>query len=406
MPAVGSGRAYTGLWYRFLYRAFAEFNYHRVRIVDPPPASDLPTLYLGLHRNGALDGAVYRLLAPRMAMTPASQLRRDLFSRLIFTGIEILRVGDRQRDGSRINNAEAFRHCAEHLAAGGDLLFFPEGTSDLGAAHLPFKPGVAKLIQATLAIAPALRIVPLAAHYEDPTVWQSNVEVLAGAPFRVTGEQDRRDLMARITAALEAVSLDCATLEERRQIEALAYAATLGSGLSYARALKIIADWRDEVLTAEWQALQAQAAAEGLRLHQGVPLLPLAGPPLYLAGLIVLSPLLAVAALANLPVLAACRWATRRFPDAPNVIALWRAIAGVGSALLWVPLATLLAGWLGGMAAALAYLAFSALGLKSLYRWRKLVITVHNGWRASTDLRQRLKTLHAGLVQRVLGDCR
>jgi 1-acyl-sn-glycerol-3-phosphate acyltransferase len=383
------------LWFRALYASMAHFAFRHIRVVGRRLPSNEPVLYVCLHRNGALDGAVYGQAVPHAQRTLSSQLRRGLLARMLFDGIEIVRAKDTAQNGGRLSNRDAFAKCVAHLADGGAILFFPEGTSELGPHHLKFRNGVARLIQSTLARIPTLKVVALAAHYEAPTEWQSDVEVVAGAGEDFSGDLATGHIMARITAMLESVGVDCATIEERTELEALAYAATLGQpDIGNAQALQLVRGSERGRMLPLW----AHARQEGLWLHQGIPLVPTRAPWLYALLWVLLTPFVVAAAALNLPVVVLAWYAPRKLADGPNVISLWRALAGIVSAYAWVPLATGVLLGMFGVVAALAYLAVSVAGLKSLYRWRKLSIALHNQTRASAQTRRSLHRFHAGIV--------
>src|SRR3954466_9984004 len=81
-------------WYRLLYRVVVHVYYRRVCSVGLRRAPDEPTLYVGLHRNGAVDGMVYKALVPRATFMISEQLTRSTFGRLFFTGIPVAREKD------------------------------------------------------------------------------------------------------------------------------------------------------------------------------------------------------------------------------------------------------------------------------------------------------------------------
>jgi len=383
------------LWFSTLYSSIAKFAFHRIRASGVPLPEHGPVLYVCLHRNGALDGIVYREITPRVKATLSSQLRRSTWMRMIFDGIELVREQDRERDGLRINNEESFAKCVDHLAQGGELLFFPEGTSELGPRHLKFRAGVAQLILATLEKLPMLKVIPLAAHYEAPTEWQSDVDVEVGATITFSGKPRTIEIMRALTVALEAVGLDCTTLDERAAVEAMAYAATLGQkDIGYAQALHALRDLPAEDL----KILQVAARLDGLRFHQGIPLVPTRSAALYAALWLMLTPLVGAAAILNLPIVAAARWAAGRFADGPNVISMWRALSGTATAYLWIPVMTVTSFSLFGTTLAMAYVVVSWLGLRSLYRWEKLSVAVWNTMKMSPARSQQLLALHETIV--------
>lgn len=219
-----------------------------------------------------------------------------------------------------------------------------------------------------------------------------------GAGEDFSGDLATGHIMSRITSMLESVGVDCATIEERTELEALAYAATLGQpDIGYAQALKLLRGSE----AGQMQPLWACARQEGLWLHQGIPLVPARAPWLYALLWVLLMPCVLLAAALNLPVVVLAWYAPRKLADGPNVISLWRSLAGVVSAYVWVPLASGVLLGMFGVVAALGYLAVSVTGLKSLYRWRKLSIALHNQTRASPETRRMLHRLHGGIVHLV-----
>jgi len=72
-------------------------------------------------------------------------------------------------------------------------------------------------------------IVPLAVHYENPTAWQSRVEVLVGEALRPEPHAALGAIHRLITGALESVGAYFASAGEQRLAESLAYAGTLGT---------------------------------------------------------------------------------------------------------------------------------------------------------------------------------
>ena len=115
-------------WYLSLCRVLSAIYYHRMVVVGhPTPVNNGSVLYVGLHRNGAVDGLLYKRAFPRATFLIAAQLTRSAFGRLFFAGIPVTREGDR---GDRSGNRASLDRCVEHLVHGGVLFVLPEGTSD------------------------------------------------------------------------------------------------------------------------------------------------------------------------------------------------------------------------------------------------------------------------------------
>jgi hypothetical protein len=132
------------------------------------------------------------------------------------------------------------------------------------------------------------------------------------------------------------------------------------------------------------------------RLHQGVPLVPIRHAWAYILLAALLAPPVAAALLLNLPPILAARWAGRRFADAANTVALWRLLVGVPSLALWAGLLLIVALATGHGLLWLGYAAVSWLGLRTLYRLRKLLISLTNLF-GPAGLRTRLLAWHSAI---------
>lgn len=389
------------LWYRCWHWLCARTYYERIAVVhlERLPTAG-PTLYVGLHRNGAVDGFIYHQVLPRGVFLISTQLIQSFFARLFFSGIAIAR---KQDDEGRGQNNEALRQCAQHLADGGELIIFPEGTSSLGPSHLPFKSGAARMALNALAQGIPLRIVPLGIHYERAWTFRSKVEVVVGEPIATEFPTDLselgrlKELKRRITTALELVGANFASAEAQQDAERLAYVATLGTPRSYFDSLKSLEAGVPKPVLARWRELESQLAPRRVLLHQGVPLFPVGPWLLYTALLLVLGPIVLAGALVNLPPLLAGRLAARKFADDRNVIALWRILVGLPLFVIWFAVVTVALGlvpgwwWLG-------YALLTLAALKSLYRVKKLAGTVWNGL-AHRNLAKRVLEFHQSVLQ-------
>src|SRR3954470_18685749 len=128
------------MWHRIFPRFCGRFYFGRITIrgAERLPGAG-PVLWLGLHRNGAVDGFAYAAALRRpLVYLISTQLRKSLLGRIFFGGIGVARHAD---EGDRAANRAALGRCLERLQAGGELFVFPEGTSSLGPRHLPFKAG-------------------------------------------------------------------------------------------------------------------------------------------------------------------------------------------------------------------------------------------------------------------------
>ncbi|MBK9161498.1 MAG: 1-acyl-sn-glycerol-3-phosphate acyltransferase [Nitrosomonadales bacterium] len=396
-------------WYRLLSQLLVFLYYHRVRLLNGEmlPRQG-PLFFVALHRNGAVDGYVYKSQFPRANFLISVQLRRSLIGRVFFDGIEVARKKDHAtgRVTESANSNTAIDACADYLAQGGELLILPEGTSDLGCRHLPFHKGAARTLARLLEnIGTAPVVIPLGIHYEQAWVWQSDAEVVAGNPVDTrlpagTSDAERvRVLHERITAALEELAVQAEDAEAFARRERIAYAATLGSRRSYFAALKTLERGlpEAEALAAKLETeVLGTPAGRRLWLHQGVPLMPMRHAWAYPLLFLLLLPFTALACALNAPPLLIARWAGQRFSDGINTIALWRLLAGFPALLLWAALLLCAALWAHLPWLWPAYLSVSIIGIKSLRRVQKLAITLHN-WALAPQLRQPLLNWRASL---------
>ncbi len=377
MHASTSG--WAGWWYSSCHWLCVKLYFDKVRIRGAERLPDAgPVLYLGLHRNGAVDGFIYHQLMPKGVFLVSTQLRRSLPGRLFFCGIEVAREKD---DAAAGGNVAALHACTDLLANGGELAIFPEGTSSLGPRHLPFKSGAARVALAALRLGVPLRIIPLGIHYERAWVFRSRVEVVIGEPvdmdFSANPSEHGKlnELKRRISRALENVGVNFSSASEQEMAERLAFAATLGTGRGYFESLKAL----EAGVPSRLSEGLAEISKSRLLDFQGVPLFP--GKPwiFYLLLLLLLGPLALAGVLFNLPPLMLAWFAARRLADGKNVISLWRILVGVPLGLVWAGVMLLLIGWLHGLAGMAAYLFFTVAALKCFRRVMKLCVAVWNG---------------------------
>jgi 1-acyl-sn-glycerol-3-phosphate acyltransferase len=373
------------LWRRFLYWFIGRVYFERITLINPELAPKIgPVLYLGLHRNGAVDGFVYHHTLGSPTFMISTQLRRNWLARLFFEGIAVARTKD---EGDHGDNDEALRDCLEHLRAGGSLFVFPEGTSSLGPRHLPFKSGGIWLILEYLQQkGPPLQVIPVGIHYECPWAFRSKVEVVLGNPLKLelpgglSSLAKLKELKRRSQNGLEEVGLNVISAEYQDRIQRLAYVATLATPCSYFRSLKVLENQIPAPILQEAAQLESRLSGRRLLFHQGIPLVPMGSVVIYMAALVVLGPVVAAAMLANAPPLLAGWFAGRKFPDDLNVISLWRILIGIPCFLLWLALWAVVCLCYGKLWF-LAYAALTWAGLFLYYRVKKLLVAVYNGLR-------------------------
>lgn len=327
------------------------FYFGRVRVVGTQQAAFGRRLIVSSHRNGAIDG--YNVLRgfPGAQGLVSIQLLRHPCLRWLFDGLVVVRDKDRARFG-------ALRHtfgspidagCAQ-LRAGGNLVVFPEGSSEWGFRPLPYQRGAARIATTLLAEGRTPQVIPLGLHYREPDRFRSQVELLQGEPVELparSADETERAWQGRtheaIAAALDEVSVNCPDPEAFASARAHA-AAAADAGLSYALAF-----------------IDAQ---QRLRAGQRLPPPPVTAKPHRWPW-----DWLAVAAFMLLagPVLLA-GWLAGRRADARNTVSFFRMVGGLAAALPWLP-CLLLASWRWP----LPMLALWVLAAAGWWRWPRVM---------------------------------
>jgi 1-acyl-sn-glycerol-3-phosphate acyltransferase len=311
-------------WYRWFPELLTRTYYRRVSVVRSGaiPATG-PVFCVGLHRNGAVDGMVYKTAVPKATFLVSVQLLRNPIARIFFTGIPVTRSKD---VGDRSENAASLARCVEHLRGGGTLFVLPEGTSDLGPRHLPFHSGAARILAAARAEGIQPAVIPFGIFYRCPDGFRSDVVVVVGHPF----SDD-------ITTALEDIGVNVDSAAALGRIER---AAALRSGddlAEYYPALKRLEPRADDPVLIDRSAkVDALIASRVLATERGVPVFSTRPMAWSIAWLAFQVPIVVAAAIANAGPLIAGWVAGRRFADARNTITLWRLLIGAPVAMLWV----------------------------------------------------------------------
>lgn len=371
-------------WHQWLYGFIKWVYFERITLVHPErlPRTG-PVLYLGLHRNGAVDGFVYDQVLRHPVFMISTQLRKNWFARLFFQGIAVTRTKD---EGDPALNDTALRQCLEHLRTGGALFVFPEGTSSLGPRHLPFKSGAAWLLLDYLAAGnhPPIQVVPVGIHYECPWAFRSRVEVVVGPsiatelPPAASRIERLKTLKRRTQVALEAIGINVPSEADQELIQRLACASTLGTARSYFKSQKTMEAQVPEKIMAGWRTLEPELQRARLWRYQGVPLFPIRPVVLYLAGLFFFAPVVLAAVAFNLPPFLAGWFAGKKFPDDRNVISLWKILVGVPGFALWIGAVVVTLCLLGKWLWLAAWALVTWAGLKRYRRFKKIAVAVHN----------------------------
>lgn len=389
-------------WHPWFHAFIRRLYFNRITVIGAGhlPASG-PVLALCLHRNGAVDAFVYRKVLRNVEFMVKATLRRSLIGRMFFDGVAVARSEDA---GGRGGNLEAVRECVARLGDGDWLAIFPEGTSQLGPRHLPFKSGAARIALRHLELGQPLTVLPLGIHYECPWAFRSRVEVVIGPPVRLVPPVGSaspgarlQELKQRFSDSLEAVGVNLPDDEWQDLARKFAYIATLGTRRGYFDALKAMEHQLPAEAVAAWNDLEAKTEGRHVLRHQGVPLFPLRLPWAYAALTILLAVPVMAGAIMNLPPIVVAWWAGRHFPDDRNVIALWRILTGVPLLALWAGVWCLAGVVSGRWWLPVTYLILSWASVSGWYRLKKLAVVAWNGL-FHGDLRPSALAVHRAVL--------
>jgi 1-acyl-sn-glycerol-3-phosphate acyltransferase len=204
-------RAVLRLFLRVFFRRIETSGRERV-----PPSG--PLLLVLNHPNALIDPLFVLCLAPRPVsfLAKAPLFRTPVVSWFVraFGSIPVERRMDPGADLTR--NREMFARVRQHLALGGAVALFPEGTSHSDPRLKPLRSGAARIALGVGSAEP-LRIQPVGLIYTAKETFRSSALVAFGEPFAVApaaldaqGEPPAADverLTTRIRDALAALTL-------------------------------------------------------------------------------------------------------------------------------------------------------------------------------------------------------
>jgi len=318
-----------------LWTLISRLTFSRIKVIKK---SNLPrngsVLFVGTHRNGALDSAPYKKAVPYAVPMVSAQLHRSFIGRTLFRGVPVARIKDRRR-GIQIDNRQSMELCAELLCQKRDLIIFPEGTSTLGPIHRPYHRGAAQIASSAIEKGADLTIVPLAVYYEDPTRWMTPAEVLEGTPFK-PADADEKNIHTQITRSLEDLGAYFPDEEQMKLCEQIAYLVSSNNNLPYSMALNNLQSNLHPDAAATMREINLLADQLKMRRYRNLPVMPqrllLIHFITWFSSLMIIFPF----TLIHLPVLSAGFYASRKLPDEENVVSFWRSFVGIPVAVGWV----------------------------------------------------------------------
>jgi glycerol-3-phosphate O-acyltransferase / dihydroxyacetone phosphate acyltransferase len=201
------------------------------RVGDPPGPDVRGRVFVANHTNALIDPI---LVITDAACEISPVAKSTLWSvpglRWILDragAVPIVRRSDAP-DKAAASNAEVFDKIAAHLAGGGNILIFPEGTSHSEPQLAPLRTGAARMLVAAAArggVAPTFQAVGL--EFDNRTDFRSRCLVLWGPVRRLTdipgdGEDHVQAITAGMAADLRDLLVEGETHEQRLRVARVA----------------------------------------------------------------------------------------------------------------------------------------------------------------------------------------
>ena len=197
---------------------------------------DRPVLIVANHGNGFVDPVVVAGVLGRLPRFLAKAALWKVVVARPFLGLAGVLPVYRTADGDHASdNTSVFDACHRELAQRATVAIFPEGTTGDRAGLDRVRSGAARIALGALPLAPGVVIVPIGMAFESRVETRSRAVVMFGEPIDVAGfagaglgpdgEPDRADaeaLTAEITEALDRVSPQFSSLDEREVLRAAA----------------------------------------------------------------------------------------------------------------------------------------------------------------------------------------
>jgi 1-acyl-sn-glycerol-3-phosphate acyltransferase len=364
--------------------------------------SDRPMLVVANHGNGFVDPIVVASVLRRLPRFIAKAALWKVPVLRPFLGVAgvlpVYRSGDGDRAG---DNRPVFAECHRELAGGATVAIFPEGTTGDRAGLDRVRAGAARIALGAVDNAPDLAVVPIGLAFESRVETRSRAVVMIGIPIDaagfatqpvdIHGEPGRFDvetLTSEIRVALEQVSPEFASVEEREILRAASRTATnarrrrgearFGEVETLARQLAGAPPEDRQRIVDEYRRYATQLQLTGLTDQElGPAATSLWRLALAIIAIVVLGSLVVTATLIHLPALLLVVVATAAVHSTATKGTVRMLVGLVAGLLTWVIAGIVIGDGVGAFVAAVAVAAGGALALAV---WAPLTRTVAIVW--------------------------
>lgn len=248
------------------FRRLMRLYFREVERVGEPPGPETRGRVIVSNHTNALIDPILVLTDAACEISPVAKSTlwsvpglRWLLDRA--GAVPIVRRKDTPDKDGAANNA-VFDKVAEHLARGGNILIFPEGTSHSEPHLTPFRTGAARMLAAAEArggVPPTFQAAAL--EFDARTDFRSRTLVLWGPVRRFadvpgTGEERIRAATAQMTADLGELLIEGGTHEERLRV---------------ARVAELLANEEPDRTLERWNGIGRQVELANLTLRDTDP---------------------------------------------------------------------------------------------------------------------------------------
>jgi 1-acyl-sn-glycerol-3-phosphate acyltransferase len=235
---------------RLLFRRVMAVYFREIEVVgEVPPRATGGRIFCGNHVNGLVDPTLVLVMAPcDVSPVGKSTLWKIPGLRWLLEAVDAVPIVRRKDvpDKSAAENEAVFDKVAEHLADGGNILIFPEGTSHNEPHLLGLRTGAGRMLaRAKTKKKEGLTFQAVALEFDDRTTFRSRALVVFG-PVRDVDAigKDGDDLVRAIT---EQVRGDLSDL--------LVEGASWDERLVIARVAEMFVNASDDLSLARWSEI-------------------------------------------------------------------------------------------------------------------------------------------------------
>ncbi|HEY5922349.1 MAG TPA: 1-acyl-sn-glycerol-3-phosphate acyltransferase [Kofleriaceae bacterium] len=213
------------------FRGIIRLYFRRIeRVGEPPGAETRGRVFVSNHHNALID-PVLVLTDAECEISPIakSTLWQIPGLKWLLDGAGAVPLYRRKDDPNKdaAANDAVFSKIASHLANGGNILIFPEGTSHSEPHLAPLRTGAARMLLAAEQLGAPLTYQAVALEFDEKDQFRSRCLVLWGPVRRLgeasTGEDERvRAITAQMDADLSDLLVEGDTHDDRRLVARIA----------------------------------------------------------------------------------------------------------------------------------------------------------------------------------------